>query len=144
MAEVPVVRLDVVAGILRDTAGRVLIAERIGDTPLAGLWEFPGGKVDPGETRGAALCRELREEIGIEVLDFDYYFRGSHEYPDRKVVIDFYLVRRWQRQPMGLEGQGLRWCRPSEVSAAELLPANEGVLQALRLSAGDYVPVAGR
>lgn len=135
MGDGAVARLNVVAGILRDKAGRVLIAERIGDTPLAGLWEFPGGKVDPGETPGAALCRELREEIGIEVLDYDYYFRGSHEYPDRHVVIEFYLVRRWQREPAGLEGQGLRWCRPAEVDAAELLPANEGVLQALRASA---------
>ncbi len=134
MAESPVARLNVVAGILRDMAGRVLIAERVGDTPLAGLWEFPGGKIDPGETAGAALCRELREEIDIEVLDFDYYFRGSHEYPDRYVVIDFYLVRRWQREPAGLEGQGLRWCRPWEVDVAELLPANAGVLQALRES----------
>lgn len=124
-------RLAVVAGILRDGAGRVLIAERLDDGPFKGFWEFPGGKIDDGEAPDAALARELAEEINICVLESRHFLSLEHDYPDRRVAIDFFLVDRWQRQPRGLEGQRLRWVAPAGLEAANLLPANEPVIAAL-------------
>jgi len=85
-------RIQVVAGILRDGESRVLIAERLGDRVFRDLWEFPGGKIDAGETPGAALQRELDEELGIEIVSFDHFQRIRHDYADRQVLIDFFLV----------------------------------------------------
>ena len=124
-------RLAVVAGILRDGAGRVLIAERLDDGPFKGFWEFPGGKIADGEAPDAALARELAEEINICVLESRYFLSLEHDYPDRRVAIDFFLVDRWRRQPHGLEGQRLRWVAPAGLEAANLLPANEPVIAAL-------------
>ena len=124
-------RLAVVAGILRDGAGRVLIAERLDDGPFKGFWEFPGGKIAAGEAPDAALARELAEEINIGVLESRHFLSLEHDYPDRRVAIDFFLVDRWQRQPRGLEGQRLRWVAPAGLEAANLLPANEPVIAAL-------------
>ena len=129
-------RLAVVAGILRDGAGRVLIAERLGDGPFQGLWEFPGGKIAAGEAPAAALARELAEEIDVCVLESRRFLSLEHDYPDRRVAIDFFLVDRWQRQPRGLEGQRLRWVAPADLGAANLLPADEPVIAALTQAAG--------
>jgi 8-oxo-dGTP diphosphatase len=130
---VPVRRyLDVVAGILCDDEGRVLITERLGDTPFAGLWEFPGGKIQDGESALGALHRELREEIGVDVGHCEHYLNLRHEYIDRQVVIDFFMVREWRNEPLGCEGQRLRWCLPQHIEADQLLPADGPVLEALR------------
>lgn len=131
-ADIAARRFRVVAGILRDAGGRVLVAERIGDTPFAGLWEFPGGKIQDGENRHTALYRELREEIGIDVGSCEYFLSARHDYPDRHVSIDFFLVDEWRHEPRGLEGQQLRWCLPQALAADELLPADAPVLDALR------------
>lgn len=125
-------RLKVVAGILRDSDGRVLIAERLGDGPFNGLWEFPGGKIVDGETPVAALARELAEEIDVRVLASRHFLSLEHDYPDRRVDIDFFLVDRWEREPCGLEGQRLRWVLPAGLGTANLLPADEPVVAALR------------
>lgn len=126
--------LQVVAGILRDLDGRVLIAERLGDRPFAGRWEFPGGKIQRGESPEAALFRELREEIGVEVRCCEHLLNQGHQYPDRHVSIDFFVVSDWQNDPAGLEGQSLRWCLPADIAADQLLPADEPVLSLLQAS----------
>lgn len=125
-------RLDVVAGILEDADGRVLITERVGGGPFHGLWEFPGGKIRRGESPLSALVRELGEEIGIEALDTTHFISLQHDYPDRSVSIDFYLVPRWRKEPQGLEGQALDWVKVADIDAAILLPANLPVVDALR------------
>jgi 8-oxo-dGTP diphosphatase len=122
----------VVAGILADDAGRVLLAERTGDHALAGLWEFPGGKIGAGETSEAALVRELTEEIGVRVDPGKPCLQIDYAYPDRQVRIEFFLIRRWRGTPAGLEGQALRWLLPRDIDVRELLPANAAVLDWLR------------
>lgn len=126
-------RLDVVAGILEDTAGRVLITERVDDGPFHGLWEFPGGKIRRGESASGALGRELGEEIGVEPLESTHFISLQHDYPDRSVSIDFYLVARWRHEPQGLEGQALNWVAVADLDTTILLPANKPVVEALQL-----------
>jgi 8-oxo-dGTP diphosphatase len=126
--------IQVAAGILRDASGRVLITERLGDSPFAGLWEFPGGKISPGETAMSALARELYEELGIAVEECQHFMSVDHSYADRNVVIEFYLVTGWQSAPTGLEGQAIRWIEPQLLKSDELLPADIPVLMALRAS----------
>jgi 8-oxo-dGTP diphosphatase len=125
-------QLHVAAGILLNAAGKVLIAERRCDGPLDGLWEFPGGKVQPGETSSEALSRELAEEIGIEIAASQFFMRLLHEYPDRSVDIEFFLVREWQHDPIGCEGQKLRWVDAQHIDAAQLLPADVPVVDAIK------------
>ena len=98
----------VAAGILQDSAGRILISERLCDGPFNGLWEFPGGKISEGESAVDALHRELAEELGIDVTDSQAFMDLHHEYPDRTVDLEFFLVTGWQGEPRGLEGQGIR------------------------------------
>lgn len=124
--------LQVAAGILRNAAGKVLITERIEAGPFRGLWEFPGGKIAAGESAEMALSRELREELGIEVLAQQYFQSIAHSYADRTVELDFFFVDDWRGEPTGLEGQGLRWVNVVELDAAELLPADAPLIDALR------------
>ena len=122
----------VAAGILLDGDGRILVTERNGDHALAGLWEFPGGKLNDGEESVSALSRELVEELGIEILEQSFFMSIDHDYPDRSVSIDFYLVGQWRNTPIGKDGQALRWIRPVDLSEDMLLPADGPVLVALR------------
>ena len=121
----------VAAGILRDGDGRVLISERLCDGPFNGLWEFPGGKIADGEAPIDALRRELVEELGVEITEAAAYMALHHEYPDRIVDLEFFLVTAWRGEPAGLEGQGLRWLHPTELESDELLPADAPVIEAL-------------
>ena len=123
---------DVAAGILCDSSGRVLIAERLGDGPFNGMWEFPGGKIVPGESACDALARELAEELGIEVTACSTFMNLRHEYRDRLVSIEFFLVSEWNREPTGREGQALRWVERHRLGAEELLPADMPVVAALQ------------
>ncbi len=125
-------QLHVAAGILRDSSGRILITERLCDGPFDGLWEFPGGKIADGETSIQALIRELAEELGIEVATSQPFMELHHEYPDRIVDIEFFVVTSWSGTPAGLEGQGLRWVLPSDLDPDILLPADVPVLEALQ------------
>jgi len=123
---------DVAAGILCDASGRILIAERLGGGPFYGLWEFPGGKIVTGETASQALSRELAEELGIEVTVCSSFMNLRHEYDDRIVTIEFFLVSEWNSEPVGREGQELRWVPTELLDADELLPADMPVVAALQ------------
>ncbi|MCH7536507.1 MAG: 8-oxo-dGTP diphosphatase MutT [Proteobacteria bacterium] len=122
----------VAAGVLCDPAGRVLIAERLDDGPFRGLWEFPGGKIAAGETSVEALARELAEELGIEVITCSSFMNLRHEYDDRVVSIEFFIVSEWNSDPVGREGQELRWVPAHALDARELLPADIPVIEALQ------------
>jgi len=123
---------DVAAGILCDSMGRILIAERLGGGPFNGLWEFPGGKIVSGESSAEALSRELAEELGIEVTACESFMNLRHEYDDRIVTIEFFIVSKWNSEPVGREGQELRWVPRENLDADELLPADVPVVTALQ------------
>ena len=129
----PAPRIHVVAGALLDASGRVLVARRPGGAHLAGLWEFPGGKLMPGEPREAGLARELAEELGIRVLSAHPLIRVEHSYPDRDVVLDVWRVESFTGEPHGREGQRIEWRDVHELDPAEFPPADVPVLAALRL-----------
>jgi 8-oxo-dGTP diphosphatase len=126
--------IHVVAAAVVDTAGRVLIAQRPAGKHMAGGWEFPGGKLEPGEERLAGLARELREELGITLVGTPRpLIRVRHAYPTREVLLDIWVVKRYSGEARGLDGQALRWCTQDELEAAELLPADRPIVRALRL-----------
>ena len=125
--------IHVVAGILRDGQGRVLLAQRPPGKHLAGLWEFPGGKCEPGESPEAALRRELAEEIGVEAGIIEPLIAVPWHYPEKSVVLDVYDVRSWCGEVHGREGQALRWARVAELPALPMPPADRPVVTALRL-----------
>jgi len=129
-------RIRVVAAALLDAAGRVLIAERPVGKPLAGRWEFPGGKVAAGETREAALRRELREELGIETLDAKLLLEHIHAYPEREVELAFHLVTAFRGEPQALDGQRLRWLPIGDLATADLLEADLPFIQTLQRHLG--------
>ena len=131
MSAVPFVH--VVAGVLRDAAGRVLLARRPAGTHLAGAWEFPGGKLERGEAPAAGLARELREELGVTVEAAEPLIRVRHRYPEREVLLDVWEVTRWHGAPRGLEGQPLRWVEAAALAAEGLPPADRPVVRALAL-----------
>jgi 8-oxo-dGTP diphosphatase len=126
-------RLRVVAAALFDTHGRVLIAQRPEGKHMAGWWEFPGGKVGPGESDGQALVRELREELGVETDAGLEIMTLTHDYPDR--IIDLVLIRATllDGAPRGLDGQALKWVDCQSLGRERLLPADAPFIDALQL-----------
>ena len=126
--------ITVVCVALVDTDGRVLLAERPAGKPLAGLWEFPGGKIHPGETPEAALIRELHEELGIDVAEacLAPLTFASHRYPELHIVLLLYVCRRWKGLVTAREGQKLSWVRPQRFDDYPMPPADKGLIAALR------------
>ena len=128
-------KLVLVAAVaLIDRDGRVLLAQRPPGKPLAGLWEFPGGKVEPGETPEAALIRELHEELGIDThasclapLTF-----ASHAYPEFHLLMPLFACRKWQGIPAAREGQALAWMRPNAMRDLPMPPADLPLVAVLR------------
>ena len=123
--------VEVVAGALFDGAGRVLIAQRPAGKALAGRWEFPGGKLHPGESPYEALVRELREELGVEVIAAGRLMRYSHAYAERVVWLDMWTVQRWSGEPRGLDGQALKWVEPGRLRDEDILEADQPIVVAL-------------
>ena len=125
--------IQVVAAVLRDAQGRALIAERPAGKPLAGFWEFPGGKLETREPAAEALRRELQEELGIQVQQAYRLLQLSHLYPERHVHLDVWRVTRYVGTPTAHEGQKLAWVAPKELNDWKLLPADEPIVAALKL-----------
>jgi 8-oxo-dGTP diphosphatase len=125
--------VHVAAAALVDADGRVLLARRADDAHQGGLWEFPGGKLEPGESVDAGLRRELHEELGIDVVSHRPLIRIRHDYPDRSVLLDVHLVDQWHGEPHGREGQPLAWVAKSALSDYPMPPADVPIINALRL-----------
>jgi len=123
--------LLVVAAALYDSGGRVLIAERPAGKHLAGRWEFPGGKVAPGESEAAALARELLEELGVEVIASRPFMRLAHSYEDRDVELSMWIVESFRGEPRSLDNQRLKWVRPERLVAEDILEADQPFVAAL-------------
>jgi 8-oxo-dGTP diphosphatase len=123
--------IEVVAGALFDERGRVLIARRPEGKELAGRWEFPGGKLIEPETPFDGLVRELREELGVIVCEAQRLLRYSHDYPERRVWLDMWVVTAWSGQAEGLDGQALRWVPVPALSAEDILEADQPIIDAL-------------
>ncbi|MGN2253500.1 NUDIX domain-containing protein [Frateuria sp. GZRe12] len=125
--------MHVMAGVLIDPAGSVLLAQRPPGKHLAGMWEFPGGKLEPGESPAAGLVRELREELDVEV-DLDSVtplIQVSWNYGERALLLDAWRVDAWHGTPRSMEGQALQWRLPSDIALAILAPADREILRAL-------------
>jgi len=128
-------RLVLVSAVaLVDADGRVLLAQRPAGKPLAGLWEFPGGKVNPGETPEIALIRELGEELGIDVAAscLAPFTFASYTYPDFHLLMPLYICHKWSGIPIAREGQRLAWVRPARLGDYPMPPADPPLVAMLR------------
>ncbi|MEJ1978140.1 MAG: 8-oxo-dGTP diphosphatase MutT, partial [Acetobacteraceae bacterium] len=126
--------LLVAACALIDADNRVLLARRPEGKKMAGLWEFPGGKMQPGETPEVALIRELKEELGIDVAQacLAAFAFASHDYERFHLLMPLFLCRRWTGNPTGLEGQSLAWVRPNKLTDYDMPPADKPLIPLLR------------
>ena len=128
----PIVLVTAVA--LIDADSRVLLAQRPEGKPMAGLWEFPGGKMHDGETPERALIRELEEELGIDVeasclAPFTF---ASHAYPEFHLLMPLYVCRRWDGTVMPQEGQAVKWVRPAQLGDYPMPPADKPLVAMIR------------
>ena len=120
------------AAVITDARGRLLLARRDGTSDLAGLWEFPGGKLEPGETPEQALVRELQEELDITVEVGPPLMQVPQQYPDKRLRLDVRRVTAWQGKPRGHEGQALTWVAPDKLARYSMPPADLPVVAALQ------------
>lgn len=123
--------MHVMAGLLLDRNGCVLLAQRPAGKHLEGFWEFPGGKLEAGETPLAALVRELQEELGIQVQGAEPLIHVPWCYDQRELLLDAWRVLSWRGEPTSLEGQPLKWLAPTKIDPATLAPADRVILTAL-------------
>jgi 8-oxo-dGTP diphosphatase len=130
----PLAIVPIVSAALVDERGRVLLQQRPQGKAMAGLWEFPGGKIASGETPERALCRELEEELGITVAESDLEAFGfaSHRYDTFHILLLLYLCRRWQGTPRPRETQALDWTSPSRMSDYPMPPADAPLVTLLQ------------
>ena len=131
MSELPIV--PVAVAVLQRRDGRVLLGQRLTGTPFPGYWEFPGGKLEPGESPRQALARELHEELGIEVVRAAPWLTQHYRYPHANVELAFFRVFDWRGEPHGRDGQAIAWQTPGAFEVGPLLPANTTILRALEL-----------
>ncbi|MBC8949713.1 MULTISPECIES: 8-oxo-dGTP diphosphatase MutT [Xenorhabdus] len=120
--------LHIAAGIIKNSNDEIFITQRRADSHMGGFWEFPGGKLEQGETPEQALIRELKEEVGITVTHCELIDTIKHDFPDRSITLDFFLVDEWKDKPFGKEGQPSRWVLQSELIADEFPPANRSIV----------------
>ena len=128
-------RVHVLVGLIADERGRWLVNQRRAGTHMAGLWEFPGGKSQPGEAPFDALHRELDEELGIDVRDAEVWFELTHDYPDKHVRLEIWRVRRFSGEVTAREGQLLRWVTVDEFAGLPLLEADWPIVERLKSGA---------
>ena len=132
MSDVPIVLVAAVA--LFDVDGRVLIAQRPEGKSMAGLWEFPGGKVEAGETPEQALIRELREEIAVDTVEscLAPFTFASHTYDDFHLLMPLFVCRKWTGTVTPMEGQQIKWVMPAQLRDYPMPPADKPLIAMLR------------
>tara|TARA_B100001559_G_scaffold251970_1_gene215620 strand:+ start:163 stop:573 length:411 start_codon:yes stop_codon:yes gene_type:complete len=123
--------VEVVLGLIQDSEGRVLLGRRPDGSHMAGYWELPGGKRNPNESPKQTLCRELYEELSIRVLSATFFMVLSHKYSEREVRLEVWHVESYKGDPIGHEGQTLRWSLPNEFRKLPILPADEPLIDIL-------------
>lgn len=126
-------RVHVVAAVIRNATQQILLALRPSDKPMGGLWEFPGGKCEVGESPEQALARELHEELGIVIENPRPLLQVRHDYPDLHVLLDVYEVLSFSGQAHGAEGQQVRWVAPSALADYQFPAANRSIVRAAQL-----------
>ena len=124
--------VHVAVAVLRDGEGRILLTRRHADSHQGGLWEFPGGKVEAGESLAAALRRELREELGVDIRSHRPLLEIRHDYGDKRVFLDVHIVEDFAGRPRPLEQQPMRWVAVEELCDYAFPAANEPIVDALR------------
>lgn len=122
--------IHVAVGLLKQD-NQFLIAKRPMNKPYSGYWEFPGGKVELGESSEAALYRELQEELGIEIKQANLWFSHQHTYPDKTVLLDLWLVKVYSGTPSALEHAEIRWADVESINNLDILAGNKPILQQL-------------
>ncbi len=125
--------IQVAVAVIEDGMGRVLLSRRPAEVHLGGLWEFPGGKLEPGETLSQALCREIQEELGLVVLGHRPLIRIRHRYPEKEVQLLVERVTCWQGEPQGREGQSIAWVTLDQIDRYPLPPADGPIVRAMML-----------
>ena len=141
--QTPSAPVDVAVAVLIRSDGAVLLAQRPESKVYSGYWEFPGGKIEPGEPVPEALKREIREELGIEIERAYPWITRVFTYPHATVRLHFFRVTAWRGEPRALEHQAIAWQRPDAIELAPLLPANGPVLRSLLLPAEYAITRAG-
>lgn len=124
--------VHVAAGVILNASGEVLLALRPRDKHQGGLWEFPGGKVETGEPVQAALARELLEELDLRVIKAEPLLITEHDYGDKHVKLDVWVVREFDGRPHGREGQTIRWCPVAGIDAMQFPAANLPIVEAVK------------
>ena len=128
-------RLDVAVGVLFNSNNQVLIGQRLVNDDYYQKWEFPGGKIESGESPEQALRRELDEELAIDVEEFEFLIEHLHDYPDRQVRLFVYRINNFKGEPVGREGQALRWVTLEELESLDFLKGNYPIVDQLLLIA---------
>lgn len=124
-------RIEVAVGLILEDNGRVLVGQRTVRDRYFGKWEFPGGKLEIGESAEQALVRELHEEIGIEVRQLESLMTLEHDYPDRKVRLHVLRVSEFNGKVTSREGQALKWLHPSDLGELDFLEGNQPIIEQL-------------
>ena len=124
--------LDVVAAALIDQSCRVLMQQRRADRQHGGLWEFPGGKLEPGETAVSGLMREIREELGLGLVEPDLSWLAKAQDPGAGIVINLYMCRRWQGVPRCLDAQQIGWFTLEELDQLAMPPLDRPLAEAVK------------
>ncbi|OCG06613.1 8-oxo-dGTP diphosphatase [Gilliamella sp. wkB178] len=123
---------EIAVGIIRSQNCQIFITQRGEDSHLAGFWEFPGGKVEPGETPFQTLQREIAEEVDIHIHVAQFLKQFEHRYDDRDITIHAYLVEEWDGVPFAKEGQPSRWIDQEDLNADEFPDANRPIIEMLK------------
>lgn len=125
------VPINVAVGILKRD-DKILISQRPVDKPYSGYWEFPGGKIEKNESGADALSRELKEELGVSVIQANPWFSFTHAYPDKTVQLEIWLVTDFNGEPHGKENQQLHWATYAELLSYRLLEGNKTIIERIK------------
>lgn len=125
--------IKVVVGVLHNKNGQFLIAKRQNHQFMGEFWEFPGGKIEPGESAESAIKRELKEELNIDIKALSYHRTIFHTYPDRKIELNVYCINKYNNTPIGAEGQTIVWKKAHELKPYKLLPTMKTLITSIKL-----------